>query len=68
MFIPQNWKERQLSYPIHFLQIVFSQRKKKMEYITHKTQSFLIHVRTVQISEHKLKMEVTNAIYSTTLK
>lgn len=39
-----------------------------MEYITHKTQSFLIHVRTVQISEHKLKMEVTNAIYSTTLK
>lgn len=59
-------KTTELSYPF-FTDSVLS-KEKKMEYITHKTQSFLIHVRTVQISEHKLKMEVTNAIYSTTLK
>lgn len=59
-------KTTELSYPF-FTDSVLS-KEKKNEYITHKTQSLLIHVRTVQISEHKLKMEVTNAIYSTTLK
>lgn len=59
-------KTTELSYPF-FTDSVLS-KEKKNEYITHKTQSLLIHVCTVQISEHKLKMEVTNAIYSTTLK
>lgn len=54
-------KTTELSYPFFFTDSVLS-KEKKMEYITHKTQSLLIHVRTVQISEHKLKMEVTNAI------